>query len=129
MVLWYHPEICTGDTGEGGQGIPIVDYSAVGTTPGLSQEAVGVIHIVDHSLVESGKKQVEAVQCRLVFHLYHLGGSLCQHSLSIDLFPSAAKVAAVVVVGTCFSYDLSFRNSSTPEVVSVVEGMVVLPYG
>lgn len=56
MVLWYHLEICSGDTVEGGQGIPIVDYSAVGTTPGLSQEAVGAIHIVDHSLVESGEK-------------------------------------------------------------------------
>ena len=87
-------EICTGDTEEGGHGIPIVDYSVVGTTPGLSQEAVGAIHIVDHSLVESGKSQVEAVQCMLVFHLYHLGSSLCQHSFSIDLSLSAARVAA-----------------------------------
>jgi hypothetical protein len=54
---WFFGTIqkyCTGDIGEGGQGIPIVDYSVVGTTPGLSQEAVGAIHIVDHSLVESG---------------------------------------------------------------------------
>ena len=81
MVPWSHPEIRTGDTGEGGQGIPIVDYSVLGTMPGLSQEAVGAIHIF--------------------------------------------KVAAVVVVGTCFLYDLPHCSTSTPAVVSVWVSMVV----